>query len=140
MIKLLLEKGANPNEYYQYPQRLIHQVCRDNKSNILDMLLINGANTNSTYNNGITPLHCAAAFSIECVKSLLNSQAAVNAITKMGMTPLHIACAYGNIDIVKLLIQNGANINATAKVHFINFIFHLNSIIVLILIMVKLHF
>ena len=33
-----------------------------------------------------------------------------------GFTPLHIASHYGSLDVAKLLLDNGANINYSARV------------------------
>lgn len=35
--------------------------------------------------------------------------------SKDGQTPLHKSCIIGNLDILKLLIENGANLNITNK-------------------------
>jgi len=39
----------------------------------------------------------------------------INASNKRGNTALHIACIHGQLDSVKLLIQNGANVNHQSK-------------------------
>lgn len=39
----------------------------------------------------------------------------INASNKRGNTALHIACIHGQLDSIKLLIQNGANVNHQSK-------------------------
>lgn len=36
----------------------------------------------------------------------------VNSKSKLGLTPLHIACCHNNIEMVKLLVEKGADVNA----------------------------
>lgn len=45
------------------------------------------------------------------VKLLLEAKANPNLETQMKRTPLHLACLRRSIDIVKLLVQYGVNIN-----------------------------
>jgi ankyrin repeat protein len=47
---------------------------------------------------------------VEKVKDLLARGADPNAI-RLGTTPLHIAAGHGHFDIVKILVENGANVN-----------------------------
>ena len=35
---------------------------------------------------------------------------------QMGYTPLHVACHYGNVKMVKFLLQQQANVNSKTKV------------------------
>ena len=35
---------------------------------------------------------------------------------QMGYTPLHVACHYGNIKMVKFLLQQQANVNSKTRV------------------------
>jgi ankyrin repeat protein len=39
-----------------------------------------------------------------------------------GWTPLHIAAEYNNVDVVRILIEKGADINASNKVKITSFI------------------
>ncbi|RZC42858.1 Ankyrin repeat domain containing protein, partial [Asbolus verrucosus] len=43
------------------------------------------------------------------VKLLIECGASVNSVNKYNVTPLHLAFQFGNIEIVKLLIEKGAN-------------------------------
>ena len=46
------------------------------------------------------------------MKKLIEKGASVNASSKSSQTPLLIAVSYGHLDCVKLLLENGADINA----------------------------
>lgn len=37
-------------------------------------------------------------------------------VCQMGYTPLHVACHYGNIKMVKFLLQQQANVNSKTRV------------------------
>ena len=51
--------------------------------------------------------------SIKMVKYFLSKRKKdINAKNNKGQTSLHLACSNGNEDIINLLIQNGANIDA----------------------------
>ena len=60
----------------------------------------------------------AAQGNIELVKRHLDAGEDVNEKNKVGMTPLHYA-SIGHMEVVELLITNGANVNA--KSEFQNF-------------------
>lgn len=38
---------------------------------------------------------------------------------QMGYTPLHVACHYGNIKMVKFLLQQQAQVNSKTRVNYI---------------------
>jgi len=49
---------------------------------------------------------------LEKVKKLLDEGEDVNARDDYGRTPLHYASIYGIVDVVKFLVEKGADINA----------------------------
>jgi ankyrin repeat protein len=78
----------------------------------LKAALAKGMNPNSRTKAGTTPLMLAAR-DPEKVKLLLAEKANVNARADSGVTPLIVAARfYGNVEVVKLLIEAKAEVNA----------------------------
>ncbi|KAI8496167.1 hypothetical protein Bbelb_260080 [Branchiostoma belcheri] len=71
---------------------------------------------NLAANDGTTPLHAAIMSGATCtctsIVNFLIEKGADLTATKHHLTPLHLAAEYGLIDIVKLLVEAGADINA----------------------------
>ncbi|XP_073835398.1 uncharacterized protein [Musca autumnalis] len=64
---------------------------------------------------GIAPLHYVCGMSneklaIEITKRFLDMGADPNCKSEDGMTPLHVASMYGKVEIVRLLLQHGAEL------------------------------
>ena len=64
---------------------------------------------------GRTPLHYAASqkTGLSYISNLLKAGANIDHRDSSGMTPLHLACRFGNISLVRLLLDQGAD--KTAK-------------------------
>lgn len=78
----------------------------------LQELLSNGADANYKNNKHITPLQLAVLKKdITMVKMLIKYVKNIDAITLNGSTALHYACNFELIEIVKILLENGANQN-----------------------------
>ncbi|XP_055375546.1 ankyrin repeat domain-containing protein 39 [Condylostylus longicornis] len=84
-------------------------IC--NEVSRIQSFVLNGK-TNDKDNYGYTALHYAARNNNEeiCKMLIVEGQANVNAVTKGGVTPLHRASMMGHLNIVKLLIQNKADL------------------------------
>lgn len=71
---------------------------------------------NATIENGITPLHLAAATDQPDIAALLISRGAnVNATNRFGFTPLHWAASRDHVATMEVLIKAEANIDAKAQ-------------------------
>ena len=122
IVQLLLDKDADVNAKSGDGWTSLHGAAlneNDNNLAIVQLLLHRGADVNSQDNNGETPLHKAIEFnhdnSLAMVQFLLNQGAIVNSrLQDSGETPLHEATRKENLDIVKLLVQKGAKVNAEA--------------------------
>lgn len=62
-------------------------------------------NVNIVTSGGIAPIHCAAGASVDCVRLLLQSQAAVGVVDKLGQNPLHYAAIDGKADCIYVIVQ-----------------------------------
>jgi|GEM_PF-2970063 len=122
IVQLLLHRGADVNAKSGDGWTSLHGAALNQNNNnlaIIQLLLHRGADVNSQDNNGETPLHKAIEFnhdnSLAMVQFLLNQGAIVNSrLQDSGETPLHEATRKENLDIVKLLVQKGAKVNAEA--------------------------
>jgi len=88
--------------------------CARGHYSCVEYLLINGADPNARRITGASPLYFAVSYHhTHIVEHLLNKyKAFVDLSTFDGSTPLHVACEHGFNDIVQLLINSEANINA----------------------------
>ena len=58
-------------------------------------------------------LHLAASQgNLGLMRTLIQAGHAVNAFDEMGLTPLHHAVDYGRVEDIRLLLENGADVNA----------------------------
>lgn len=96
-------------------------------------MLANRADVNAGNNDGYTPLHGAVSYGKNdtrksAVKILLKRGANPNAKTSRdGETPFHKAVSRGDIEIVRLLIDYGADVNAVSKFGVTSLYFARNS-------------
>ncbi len=83
-------------------------------TDIVQLLLENGANVNLVDDENDTPLHCACLHGhFTIAQSLLEHGTNVNVVGGDGDTPLHYACAKGYFYLVRLLLKHKANIHVT---------------------------
>jgi hypothetical protein len=112
-----------------YPQNLIEMKrfrskrgfgyltasCRVGNTALVRALLALGASPNEKSDSGHTPLHAAVAYGHhECAEIVLShnadTEALMSSVLSSYYTPLIFACSSGDINMTKLLLDNGANI------------------------------
>ena len=111
MVKFLLEKGTDANTVCEIenehidisPTPLMNAAYRGN-TNIINMLLENGADINYTTDYGMTALMMASSFNqFEAAKVLLENNADTSVTDEYGRTALDLSKLEDYKDIVELL-------------------------------------
>lgn len=119
-IRLLIEHGTNVHAQNNDLETPFHNAVKVGDEQILQFLLENGANVNAADKFGNTPLHFRfdddydTDGQLNVAQLLIENGANVNAKAKRdGITPLHQAASNRHLDFVKVLIQNGAQVDPT---------------------------
>jgi ankyrin repeat protein len=103
IIELLITNDADINAKDKYGRTPLEIADQLNHAEIVDLLRKYGATE--------TLLYAIRAGDIEKVRELIAQHADVNQRDENGWTPLHMAADKGELDIVKLLVANGADVN-----------------------------
>lgn len=108
IIKLLLQAGANVNQYNKNGGRTsLHWAALQNNQQNLQLLLDFGADVNQADHYGVTALHHAALQdNSNAITFLLAHGAHVNAVDNLGNTPL-----FESGESIQLLINAKADVN-----------------------------
>lgn len=117
-LKYLISLGYNADLEY-FDQTPLAQACKYGNVDIIQFLIDHGADPNGRNLKGTpeTPLSIACSFGqTDAARYLIEKGADVNFIPQysksdFGSTALTGAISSGSLEIVKLLIQHGANIN-----------------------------
>ncbi|AAR83392.1 CNPV046 ankyrin repeat protein [Canarypox virus] len=119
--KLLLSKGANINIQSSIAGYTpVHLAVKLGKLKMLKLLLEYGADINirsAIY--GYTALHLSVKLETDCIKitnCIILYNPNVNAVDYYEKTPLYYAILRKDIELIKLLIHNGADINFKNKI------------------------
>ena len=115
IVKILLDHGAEVNQIDPINgTTALMFAAQDGKHEIARDLLLRGASVNYQAVNGRTALHSAVQEeSAATVNLLLEFGANVHLTsTNDKSTPLHVACGHRNLNIVKMLVNAGADVNA----------------------------
>jgi len=137
IVEMLLNRGANINAKNWCGITPLHNAVKSKKMEITEYLLKRGAYVNARNSYNVTPLHFAVEKgSEEIVRLLLKHGAYVNSGCNStfwtghtsvqfgvketstpweGYTPLWLAVKKGHEEVVKLLLESGANVNAQDK-------------------------
>lgn len=59
---------------------------------------------------------CAQEDKVNVAAVLVKNGAKIDPPTKAGYTPLHVACHFGQINMIRFLLQHGSDVNATTSV------------------------
>ncbi|KAI4678032.1 uncharacterized protein J4E88_006550 [Alternaria novae-zelandiae] len=99
---------ANVNAVEVRQKTALHLAVAHGRDDIIELLLVNGADVGAQSDGSWTPLHNACdQGSVKVLKILMAAGADVNARTLNGTTPLHVAAQAGHFDVVKCLLERG---------------------------------
>lgn len=122
MVELLLEKGADINAREKHDETPLHWAAELGRLQVTEFLIAHGADINAR--PGGTPLYVALRGAaplqsrdqyVQVVKLLISKGADVTNADSRGETPLHIAASWRLLDVAKILIEKGANVNANGE-------------------------
>lgn len=116
--ELLINNGFKINlPANEFSEPVLHCALRNQSKSVVELLLEKGADVTMRNNVGETALHVACAVqSLECAIMLIEkSEKEVLALDEKNRTPLHFVVMNTNcsVDLVELLIEKGAHINAS---------------------------
>ncbi|MGY8815806.1 MAG: ankyrin repeat domain-containing protein, partial [Gammaproteobacteria bacterium] len=117
ITELLLRAGADPNVANDYGITPLFLAVKNRNAVMVDALLEGGANPNATLWSGESPLMTAAKTGVnEVVNALLTHGADINIQEpRRNQSALMWAIAFNNPDTARVLIEEGADVNASTK-------------------------
>lgn len=117
VVSELLQQGANPSHVQQDGNSVLMHACGLGRAEVVKKLLAAGADVNYAKQDGFTALMSAVKADtaiqsqgrqVEIVGALIGSGADVNMKTREGKGALAMATEVGDLDMVDLLVDNGA--------------------------------
>jgi ankyrin len=113
LVESLLRHGAMPNDFLTSGATPLDVAASAGASEVVRVLLDNGADPNISGRTGTSPLEDASLKGFESIAGmLLDHGALVNRLnTGSGTTALYAAASFGKSQVVKLLLERGANPN-----------------------------
>jgi len=90
---------------------LLHIAAGQGHHHMMDYLILHGANIDSVDSSGRTPLHLALQGGIHCLRILLHVGVDITAVDHNGNSPLFLSANFGNFSALRLLVDNGAELD-----------------------------
>jgi len=117
MVDLLISAGAEPDPANEYGATPMWLACNNTNPAMIDLLLEAGADPNASLWSGESPLmKCSLTGAVSAVLALIKAGAYVDAIESVqGQSAIMWAAAQGHSEIVRILIDSGADLSAKTK-------------------------
>lgn len=126
--KLMIDRGANVNyminKEWPVDNTPLHVSIKEKRYELTSLLLEHGADVNAKNNYGQTVLYKAIDHFLfeypeigmkKIIQAILDKNPNINETNDRGESPLYIACQKGNLEIIRLLVAKGADINEIGK-------------------------
>ena len=115
--ELLIRAGADVNAANDYRDTPLSAACTNANAVMVERLLKAGAAPNAPIATGETPIiTCAGTGSVDAVRALIDHGADINAAEPaLHQTALMWATAERHPEVVRLLIERGANVRAATR-------------------------
>lgn len=112
LLRITLAKGANITETWRCGRTALHQAVELGDEDTINTLLELGADINvRNYGIGSRPLHSAVKNNNETVVRLLIERGATIDDVRDRISPLTVATECGHLEIVRILLDAGADAN-----------------------------
>ncbi|KAG8413390.1 hypothetical protein J3458_012959 [Metarhizium acridum] len=128
VIRYLVEAGAAVNATIGYYGSVIHKACQSSDLETIKLLITHGAELNCN-NDGIlgTPLQAALQRNTYSAKDTVENANIIrylldheSSLVQMSSStwggPLSVACLRADLDVVKTLLERGANVHSVDKI------------------------
>ena len=107
-VKILLESGIDPEDKDVFGTTALTYAQR---SGVKEIAALISGDSNAVKTGGMTLSEAVLKKDTEAIEALIEQGNDINELSETGRTPLMLACEYPSLEIIRLLISKGADIN-----------------------------